>query len=189
MACWYEVFDNEDVQLSTRRKVTALSAVAAVAGTVTLICLSAISSGHIGLWSAAAIVMPIWVLTTIWCIHRLRALRRVAWCLKISDDSVIAYDYSRKKILIPWSRINRVEWCGGSVRIVGPPPCTIEIPCLFADFAALSHSLCAQAERHGVPIYIDGQGIDEINLYAVYPFLHDLRVTSLGSDSDGLATM
>lgn len=188
MSCWYEVFDNEDVQLSTRRKVTALSAVATVAATATLICLSALSSGSINAVGAVAVLIAIWIGTGVWCIARLRALRRVAWCLKISDESVLAYDYSRKKILIPWSRIQRVEWTDRSVLIAGPPPCTVEIPRLFGDFAALSHLLRSHAERRRVPIYVDGRPVTDLDVYQIYPFLRELHVAPENEDPGGLTT-
>jgi hypothetical protein len=189
MSCWYEVFDNEDVQLATRRKVTALSVVAAIAATATLVCLSAMASGHISVIGAAAVIMPVWILTAVWCVARVRALRRVAWCLKISDEAILAYDYTRKKILLPWSSITRVEWTDRSALIAGPPPCTIEIPSLFSDFTALSHSLLRQAEAHQVPVYVDGGSLDLVDVYKLYPFLRELQVVSGDATRGGLTTM
>jgi hypothetical protein len=188
MACWYEVFDNEDVQLSTRRKVTALSVVAATSATATLVCLSAAASGHLSAVGALAFIIPIWIATVAWCVYRLKALRRVAWCLKISSEAVVAYDYTRKKIMIPWSRIERLEWTDQSVQIVGPAPYTIEIPSMFADFPALSHSLLDRARERNVRIGIEGREIEEIDVYELYPFLRELRVTSCGKADGGLTT-
>lgn len=184
MACWYEVFDNENVQLTTRRKVTALSVVAATSATATLVCLSATASGNLGAFGAVAFIVPVWIATVAWCVFRLRALRRVAWCLKISSEAVVAYDYARKKIMIPWSRIERVDWTDQSLRIIGPAPYTIEIPGMFSDFQTLSHSLITRARERNVRLGIDGQEIDEIDVYDLYPFLRQLRVTACG-DSGG----
>ncbi|MFW5972644.1 MAG: hypothetical protein ACOCTG_01520 [Bacteroidota bacterium] len=188
MSRWFEVFDNEEVQLTTRRKVTTLCVLVVSAVILTFVCAIAAFSNQMtssgGFWMVALI----WTATAAWCGARLRRLRRVAWCLKVSNDSLVAYDYARKKTIIPWHDVSRIDWTGRSLLITGPPPCSIEIPDLFSDFAALSHTVYDCAARSNVPIYLESRELDDLDIHSVYPFLRDLSIILDASDSGDVAT-
>lgn len=188
MSGWFEVFDNEEVQLSTRRKVMALSVIVMVAACVTIICVAATLSGQITAGAGFLTISATWCGAVFWLATRLRRLRRVAWCLKISDDAVVAYDYARRKTVIPWSAVTRIDWTDHSLLIAGQAPCAIEIPELFTDFAALSHSVYERSERSDVPVFVDGQPLPVLDVYQLYPFLRELSIVPDDPGSGGLAT-
>lgn len=189
MSCWFEVFDNEEVQLTTRRKVTVLGVIVASASLLTLLCAAASFSGHMSRVGAFFLIGGVWLATAFWCGYRLRMLRRVAWCLKISEEALVAYDYARKKTVIPWSRVSKVEWTAHSLLISGPPPCSIEIPDVFADFAALSHTIYERADRAHVAVYIEGTPVTALRLHRLYPFLREMEITSEDRDTGGLTAL
>lgn len=188
MSCWFEVFDNEEVQLSTRRKVMALSALVVLAIGVTIISVAATMAGQMTGVGAFFLITGVWLTTTIWCGNRLKKLRRVAWCLKVSSDAVVAYDYARRKTVIPWSAVTRIDWTDHSLLISGQPPCSIEIPEMFTDFAALSHSMYERAGQANVAVFVDGQPLHVLDVYRLYPFLRDLSIVPDEPGSGGLAT-
>ena len=171
MPYWYEVFDNEEVQLLTRRQVGQLSGVAVATIVLTLSVLALAHAGAVSLAPAALVIVAAWLATVRWIASRLRRLRRVVWCVKISDRAIVGYDYTRQKTALDWTKVERVELAGRGLRVFGPPPCSFEIPHLFPDFAELSHRVLFYAEFYDVPVFIDGQPLQELDVYALYPFL------------------
>ncbi len=108
-----------------------------------------------------------------WITWRLRMLRRVVWCVKISDRRVEAYDYTRKKITLDWTKVQRVEITKDSLILLGPSFCSFQIPHLFTDFPKLSHRIIYCAELYEVPIFIDGLPWQSLDVYELYPFLEE----------------
>lgn len=188
MSRWFEVFDNEEVQLTTRRKAMALSAIVVMAIGITIVSVAATMSGQMSGFGAFVLITLVWLASAGWCGTRLRRLRRVAWCLKVSDEEVVAYDYARRKTVIPWNAVTRIDWTDHSLVISGQPPCSIEIPELFSDFAALSHTMYGCAEREKIAIFVDGQPLHVLDVYRLYPFLRELSIEPHAPGSGGLAT-
>lgn len=176
MSCWYEVFDNEHVQLNTRRKVSVLGAVLLGAIALTISAAAVTFAGPLPIVAGVMFMACGWLLTVTWCGTRFRKLRRLAWCLRVSDVGVVAYDYARKKTVISWDQVTRIEWTGQSLLVSGPPPCSIEIPHLFSDFSTLSHVVLDEAERHGLTIHVEGAPLESLPLAQLYPFLADLEI-------------
>ena len=125
------------------------------------------------------LIVAAWIGAVRWIASRLRRLRRVVWCVKLSDRLIVGYDYTRQKTALDWTKVERVELAGRGLTVFGPPPCSFEIPHLFPDFAELSHRVLFYAEFYDVPVFIDGQPLQELDVYALYPFL--LEGSSPGS--------
>ncbi len=173
MADWYEVFDNEQVQLDTRRRVGRL------AGAVVVGC-----GAVVGLTPLLALVLPSLALVAglalallggglLWASRAFLRLRSVVWCVKLSVHRVVGYDYARRKTVLSWAEIERVELDRTSLLIVAAPTGTrpgrvLRVPHLFPDFARLSHRTVEYAEAHGLPVCVDGRPWQLLDLSALY---------------------
>ncbi len=171
MPSWYEVFDNSEVQYVTRRRV------ALVSGTTTALLALAFAAALYAYAHGAPDAVVATVLGSLWTVVvaggvvRLRRLRRVVWCVKLSDREVVGYDYARRKLRIDWIDAERVELTEHGLAVVGPPPCTLEIPHLFPDFATLSHRIVHYAELYEVPVFVGDRPWQQLDVYDLYPFL------------------
>ena len=174
MSSWYEVFDNVEVQHVTRKRVAKLMAtvVGLVAATLTLLAL-----GHqqvMPLAAAGVLVVVVWT-AAVWCIsRRMRRLRRVVWCVKLSDREVVGYDYTRHKVRLDWIEVARVDVTHDGLVVYGPDPVVLEVPKLFPDFPALSHRVVGYADFYGVPVYLEGRPWDQLDVFALFPGLADV---------------
>lgn len=168
---WYEVFDNEDVHFLTRKQGTHLGMLFMLVLGMTIVGLALGQDGHV----AWAVVLPLvgllWGGTLVWTVYRLRRLRRIVWCIKISDRHVVGYDYHRRRTIIDWIRVQRIELTKHGLTLVTDDHQRLEIPHLFSDYGPLSHSLLRAAEVYETPIYVDGKPWEELDVYSLYPFL------------------
>ena len=185
MSHWYEVFDNEEVQLHARKQATHLTAYAAAAALVTLIGVALGVEGVLPMTAVGGLLILTWLGTVHWMTRRMRRLRRVVWCLKLSEDRLVGYDYTRRKAIMDWHRVQRVDLTRNGLLIVGPELFAFEIPHLFPDFAELSHRVVYYAELNGVPVSIDGQPWQDLDVFQLFPFLAD----DPASDAPGAATV
>ena len=183
MSYWYEVFDNEEVQRHARKQAAHLTAVAATAVLVTLFGAALGSEGSLPLPLVGGVLVATWLGTVRWMSNRMRKLRRLVWCVKLSEERIVGYDYTRRKAVMDWSRVQRVELTHDGLLLVGPELFAFEIPHLFPDFAELSHRVVHYAEMNGVPVFIDGQPWQELDVFHLFPFLTD----DLSSETPGAA--
>lgn len=170
---WYEVFDNEEVHYLTRTQVARLGRLAMI---MLALSIGGVALGHEELLPWPLVLFAItcaWFMTLVWTMHRLRQLRRVVWCVKISDRRVVGYDYARRRTVLDWTNIERVELADTGLLIVGPAPISLEVPHLFPDFAVLSHRILQHAEFYEVPVYLHGQPWQDLNVYRLFPFLEE----------------
>ena len=181
MPYWYEVFDNEEVQLLTRRQAGQLSGIAVSAVVLTL---SLLALAHAGAVPLALSGGP----PDRRGLDRRRAVdrRQAAEAAPggvvreaLGPGSLSATTTPAQKTALDWTKVARVELAGRGLTVFGPPPCSFEIPHLFPDFAELSHRVLFYAEFYDVPVFIDGQPLQELDVYALYPFL--LEGSSPGS--------
>ncbi len=173
MSHWYEVFDNEAVQLYARKQAARLTVVTAAAILISLFGLALGSEGYVPMPAIGGLLFFIWFVVVHWMARRMRKLRRLVWCIKLSEDRIVGYDYTRRKAILAWTRVERVDLTRDGLLIVGPELFAFEIPHLFPDFAALSHRVVHYAEVNGVPVSIDGQPWQELDVYQLFPFLAD----------------
>ena len=173
MPHWFEVFDNEQVQFLTRQQVAMLTAM--VVGT-TAFTISVLALGHVQLIPmplALVLLFTAWLGTIRYLSTRLRRLRRVVWCVKISDRCVVGYDYTRRKTTMDWLDVARVELTSDGLVLAGTGELFFEVPHLFPDFAELSHRIVHYAESYGVPVFINGQPWQQLDVYDCFPFLKE----------------
>lgn len=171
MSNWYEVFDNEAVQWYARKQATYLTVVAATAVVATVV-LAVL--GLEGLWPlplVGGLLVAIWLGTVRWIAQRQRKLRRIVWCVKLSATRVVGYDYTRRKTVLDWPAVARVELTTDGLLLLGQQGCTFDIPHLFPDFAALSHRVVYYAEAYDIPVYINGHPWESLDVYRLFPFL------------------
>jgi hypothetical protein len=176
MAEWYEVFDNEQVQLDTRKRVARLAGalvvlVGAVVGLApVLLHLSASPLLVLGLVGGALLGLAVWAS------RAFLRLRSVVWCIKLSVHRVVGYDYARRKAVLPWTDVERVELDAQGLLIAGAPGegrpgRLLRVPFLFPDFARLSHRVVEYAEAHGLPVCVDGRPWQFLDVSVLYPFM------------------
>lgn len=171
MPNWYEVFDNEQVQGYIRRQATRLSVVATVVVLLSLFAAALGLAGHVPLPVVGSFFIMLWFGTVRWMSNRMRKLRQIVWCIKLSPNRLIGYDYTRQKTELRWSHVKGIELTQTSLLIIGPELVRIEVPHLFPDFHKLSHRVVFYAELHEVPILIEGQPWESIDVYDLFPFL------------------
>lgn len=186
MPCWFEVFDNEDVHMATRRSATSVGIVVASGVVVTLAAVASSKTGSLQATGVVAILSITWTIMLIVVATRLRRLRRIGWCLKLTREHAISYNYARRKTVIPWTTANRIEWTQQGLIIRGNPPFSIEIPVRFSEFQVLSHLVYDFAEELNIPIYVDGSPLSVLDVRRLYPFLEELEIVPSEGDPGGL---
>ena len=184
MAYPYDVFDAEEVQYETRRKVTRLLGVVLAAVVLTVLAALLAHGRYASLPVVGGSVFAVWLTTIWWVSRRLRQLRRVVWCIKLSKRRLVGYDYARRTIKMDWAQVQRVEVSDDDLRIVASRHCSIDVPSVFPRFAALSHQVVFHAEAHGVPVHLDGQPFDDLDVRVLFPFLEETLSRPDGSSSD-----
>ncbi len=192
MSDWYEVFDNEQVQYDTRKRVARLVGVlvvslGAVVGLIPLILLylpsPLVGLGLIGLVAVGAFM---------WASRAFLRLRSVVWCVKLSVHRIVGYDYARRKSVLPWTEVERVELDAAGLLIAqapteGRPGRVLRIPHLFPDFARLSHRVVEYAEAHGLPVCVNGRPWQFLDLSTLYPFMAECAIAGSVNPSRGHA--
>jgi hypothetical protein len=182
MVDWYEVYDNEQVQLKTRRQVSRLLGVLLVAVGVSIAILPIVAV-HTQSMAAAAGAAGVLVMGAgLWVGVRTLRLRCVVWCIKLSFARIVGYDYARRKSVLDWSEVERIELGIDGIAISARPgksgPRMLKVPHLFPDFAKLSHRLVEYAEAHHVPVCIDGRPWQLLDVAALYPFISDCAIAA-----------
>ena len=192
MADWYEVFDNEQVQLDTRQRVGRL-VVALVAGIALGAGSVPVLAFYLGSpWLAIGIGGAALIGAALAASRSFLRLRSVVWCVKLSVHRIVGYDYARRKATIPWTRVERIELDRGGLVIAeapheGIPGRVLRIPHLFPDFAALSHRVVEYAEAHGLPVCVNGRPWQFLDVAALYPFMADCEIAGCVDRSAGRA--
>ncbi len=171
MPHWYEVFDNEEVQRLSRKRAAALIALATTlfVGTLTLLVMN--REGVVSTTPAGTLITSSWLAAAWWITRRLRRLRRLVWCVKLSDNRIEGYDYTRRKTVFEWREVERLELTRHGLVVIGPDECSLEIPHLFPEYALLSHRVVQYADAYGIPIFVNGRPWEDLDVYALFPFL------------------
>ena len=179
MPDWYEVFDNEQVQLDTRKRVGRL------AGLLVVGCGAVVGLAPLlALWNVSLVLVAGLVALVLGSAFFLASraflkLRSVVWCVKLSVHRVVGYDYARRKTVLSWTEIERVELDRGGLMIVAAPRGNrpgrqLRVPHLFPDFADLSHRAVDYAEAHGLPVCVDGRPWQLLDVATLYPFMNEM---------------
>lgn len=182
MTHWYEVFDNEQVRLLTGKQAATLTVVpvSVLAATFVLVAMS--RSGLLSEVTAGALIFPAWLGSLVWMVRRVLRLRRLVWCLKLSDEAIGGYDYARRQTVIRWDDVQRIQLTENGLIVEGPEGRSLEISHLFPDFYILSHRIFQYAEANGVALYVNGRPWEEVDVYALYPMLGPARREDAGPE-------
>lgn len=171
MPSWYEIYDNVEVQLQTRKRAGRTTGVASVALLLSAGLVALGIEGSLPVWLAIGFGGATGGGFTYWCVRRLRRLRRLVWCLKISDEEIVGYDYARRQIAVRWSDVERIDVGDGGLVVWDRQGVSLEIAHLFPDFPDVSHQVMKFAGRRDVEVLINGKPWQEINVFDVFPFL------------------
>jgi len=101
--------------------------------------------------------------------HYLRS--RTIWCVRVGPDAVIGYDCARRKTVWTWDATRQVDLTDDHLSVIQSPYRALALATSFDTFPALSHRIVRDAERHDVPLTIDGQSLDTLDVYALCPFI------------------
>jgi hypothetical protein len=180
MSRWYEVFDNEEVQRRARNRRYILIRGLALTLALSLLLLSYAVGHAAGRLVALVLTAGLWAGTAVWWIRTDSHLRRIVWCVKLSDRKVIGINYARYRTEIDWIKVRSIHLMPSGLRIESSSKADIEIPHLFPDFAALSHRIVEYAEFYGIPVYVDGRPWEQIDVHGLYPYVQ-------GDESGGMS--
>ncbi len=172
MSDWYETFENEEVQRYVRSQAATISlgAMGLFSGTALLLLFGA----KLGMTSVHIILIILSSLLTyaVWGGSRLRHIRQVLWCVKLSDRCVAGYDYARRLKKFDWINVQRIDLLDHALRVEGANQKRFEVPHLFPDFATLSHRIMHYAEFYEIPVFVNGRPWQSLDVYAAFPSLH-----------------
>ena len=107
-------------------------------------------------------------------LDRLQRARRIAWCLKINDEAVVGYDFSRQRHVLRWAEVASVDVSDGALKIYSRNQSMLEIPHLFADYEQLGHLLLEHTDKHHIRMTVNGKTLTEIDVYNLFPGLNDI---------------
>lgn len=167
------IYDEEGVQLRTRRRMTRLAWALAGTAFCTLLIVILWQQQVIGGGMTVLLTLGLWLAAGHVLYTRMHRLQQVAWCIKFSDDFLIGYDYARRPRKIKWKDVERVEIQDDYLHIQTAQTFDLFVPASFSQFGALSHELVDYAFRHGIPLFINGVDFEELDVYEIYPFLQD----------------
>lgn len=171
MSTGYTLFDANHIRRAAHRRVRRLYGM--VLGII-LMSLLSVGLGRAGLLSTSSIVWALgacWLLAVGVVVWQIRRLRHTVWCVKVSPDALVGYDYTRHKTELAWPSIHRVDLTGDALVVVQSPHRFFEVSTSFPDYPVLSHQVVRLADDHGVPVCIEGQPWPQLDVYELYPFL------------------
>lgn len=171
MSNWYEVYDSDVVLLATRKRFAKLCITSAVATVLTLALLVYLLARPEPYVFMSLGTVSVWLGFGLWAIRRFHKLRRVVWCIKVSDRRVEGYNFARRRIYMDWTRIRRIDLTSNSIQVVGQFGQILDARHRFPDFTELSHRLVAHAEFYDVPVYIEGRPWQEVDVHDLYPYI------------------
>lgn len=171
MSHWYQVFDDERVNLVTRSAARAHAGGAVALGLFSGAVLVASFSGLFSLLPALLVVAGAWGWAGALLYRYWSRLRTQVWCVKISDREIVGYDYRRRRIRIDWIAATAVDVRRHGLAVRSEDNQLLEIPGGFPQFTELSQAVLEQADFYGIPILIDGAPLTQVKLNDLFPFL------------------
>lgn len=168
-----KIFDSQQVQHSIRRRIAyhtgIFTAVVLLALGLFLVLTS--NARQPVLWGTGLVVffgLPIAYLG-----YRIYQLSQVVWHIELSDQYVEGYDYARRKIRLAWDRISRIDLSNHALTLYDTEGHYITLPSEFTAFADVGHLIFDQAEQREIPLYVDGQSWQTLDVRTLFPFLED----------------
>ena len=168
------IFDAELVQLKTRRTVLNLTAsIVSTLIVVGVVAYAAKISSDVSPYVAGALVLGS-IAYVIWALDRLQRARRVAWCLKVSDETIVGYDFSRERHVIQWRDVESIDVSESALEIHSKRRSPLIIPHLYKEYGALGRCLLDYTEAYGIPLSVNGTPLLDINIYNLFPGLGEI---------------
>jgi hypothetical protein len=94
----YDIFECDEVQFQTRRRVRRLVGVVLAAAVLTMGLATVLYRREmVPAWLLGGGLLLAWKGVAVGAIVRWRRLRRAAWCLKASRVDLVGYDYARRR--------------------------------------------------------------------------------------------
>ncbi len=167
------VFDNDEGLFRTRSNIMLLTGLLVLDGfalAVLMLYVLAYPEELTDWRTSLAFALPL--LGSGFIFYRIRHLRRVIWYLRVVHHGIVAYDYTRRKWVIPWLDMKAIDITDRGLTIfTHTEHRRLYIPASFPDYHILSHALTLRAEEEGIPLWIRGKSLEELTLNDLYPFL------------------
>ncbi|NBB73848.1 MAG: hypothetical protein GVY35_09230 [Bacteroidetes bacterium] len=172
MSTDYALFDASHIQRSIRHRMFRLDVLLCGIGFLTLAALFVGRAGALSPPGVAGFLTGSLLLigALIW---RRRHLARTIWCVKVSPEGVVGYDCARRKMRIRWTDVEQIDVTDEALLVIESPYRFVTISVSFFDYPTLSHCVLAYAEPHDIPLALEGHLVNDLNVYALYPFLTD----------------
>ncbi|MCS7081611.1 MAG: hypothetical protein RML47_08315 [Bacteroidota bacterium] len=166
----WRVFENERVQYRIRQRVhlllwglSAATGMAIVLGLGSWLVID-------GLLVLVLLFGGSWLAVLALVSALLVRMQRVVWCVQISPEAVVGYDYARRKTRIEWLYAERVDFDRGGIRIRNSRGRDIEIPADFDRFPEIGELVFQYAEAYEVPLYIEGRSWRDLDIAEIYDY-------------------
>jgi hypothetical protein len=166
-----EVYDDGAIQFSIRKQAARLYSIITALVAVTAIAVALVVSGLVPFAPALVTVAIAWIAVVTAATARQKRLRQVAWCVKLTAESITGFDYERRRRSMDWNEVDRVDIRDDGLHVVNCQGDALCIPASFPEFHLLSHRIVRIAEEHAARLCINEKPWQEIDVYAIYPFL------------------
>ena len=178
----YQLFEANHIQRSVWHRMYRLNVLLCV---LVIITLTGCILGRSGQFSSQGIAWMVTgaLLLATGLVWRHRHLSRTIWCVKVSHEGLVCYDCARRKTIIPWPLVERIDVTDDALVIVQSTYRFFSVSTSFSDYPALSHCVLSHAEVHDVALHLNGQSLEGLDVYALYPFLAD----ATSADASGSA--
>ncbi|MBO6576257.1 MAG: hypothetical protein JJ896_08560 [Rhodothermales bacterium] len=175
MSRWYQVFDDERVNVVTRVAARRHAAGAACLGVLTGIGVFAVVTGAVSLLPIAVVLIGLWGWAGSALLRQWSTLRAQVWCVKFSDREVVGYDYRRRRIRIDWVDARCVDVGKAGLAVTSVSDLKLEVPVSFPDYTELCHAILEHAEFYEIPVFVDGRRLSEMSASTLFPFLAEFQ--------------
>lgn len=167
------IFDAKHIQRAVRRRMHRLHVALCGVGLVVVGAVLLSARGTLSAAGGAWVVTGALLVAGIGMAWRHQRLARTVWCVRLSHDAITGYDCARHKTVVPWDAVDRIDVTDDALVVMQSPYRFVAVSTAFFDYPALSHRVLDAAAPHGVPLCLNGQRLDEVDVYALYPFLRD----------------
>ncbi len=182
MAEWFQTFDDarvlERARTGIRRLVIAFALVSGilVAGAPLATVAWRAQPGLVALLCGSVLS----VLATAVLIRLTRESERL-WRIELSAHHAIGHDTAGRRVVLPWSRVVRVDLTTEGVDVIGTDtvgrPLRLRASASMPTFSTFAHRIVEVAEARGCAVCIDGCPIADLDLAALLPILCETGTT------------
>jgi hypothetical protein len=171
----FETFDDGRVLLSARRHMRHTLVAFGLASCATVLLAPPLAS-----WFGASAWVPLAAtgalsIVAFGCIHRMSRLRARVWRIATSSRHVVLLDVARRQRTVAWHAVQRIDLCDAGLDIVArglsDDVTRLRVRSSFGPYVHVAHEIVEQAERHRVPVWIDGHALTVLDVNLLFPSL------------------